>query len=520
MNEAARLARYALRDAVAERTDRALERALRDRTPLEPTLGELLPDLADVLGARALVVITVDETLAEKVFRHGSVPPDVDLRLPDLAEAREPVVEEHVVAVPLDVAGEPFGAVIAAPLSRFAAPEDTAYHLRAIAELLDNHLGAIALSRRKYLVTKKLTDALREPVLDTGVDHAIQVLRAEVAFDSLVLAFRHEDDARGVSLRYRAILGDGRTLDSRTHSDPAFASHTLLWLRDGARGLLEHLGLDHFREEVLIHGVRDARVVGRVLVTNRTGEFCTHDRELLERFADALRQRVVDYNREWKLLAHTFAPATVHRLLATEGYREKYLAPREHQAAILYADIAGFSRVSEQVLREPARIGALVDLWGERVVELVWEQGGVFDKMVGDCAIALFGPPFYDQSPRATCEAALRAAAAIRDFTRSLSDDPRLPELKGIEPPLGVATGVNFAPICVGIFGPDEDYTGFSSGMNNTARLQGVASRGEILAMESVVETVRPAFRFGDLLQAKVKNVAEPLSYRRLEELP
>ena len=29
----------------------------------------------------------------------------------------------------------------------------------------------------------------------------------------------------------------------------------------------------------------------------------------------------------------------------------------------------------------------------ERVVELVWEHGGVFDKMVGDCAIAFFGPP-------------------------------------------------------------------------------------------------------------------------------
>ena len=44
-----------------------------------------------------------------------------------------------------------------------------------------------------------------------------------------------------------------------------------------------------------------------------------------------------------------------------------------------------------------AQIGALVNTWSARVVDIIWETGGVFDKMVGDCVIALFGPPFYDQ---------------------------------------------------------------------------------------------------------------------------
>ena len=48
----------------------------------------------------------------------------------------------------------------------------------------------------------------------------------------------------------------------------------------------ERFEIRRYREEVLITGVRSARVIGRLLVTSRQGEFHTYDRELLDRFAD------------------------------------------------------------------------------------------------------------------------------------------------------------------------------------------------------------------------------------------
>ena len=68
----------------------------------------------------------------------------------------------------------------------------------------------------------------------------------------------------------------------------------------------------------------------------------------------------------------------------------------------------------------------------------------------------------------------------------------------------------------VGCFGPNEDYTGFSAGMNNTARLQGLAGRDEILCMEGFVEVYADDAAFGERCSAEVKNVAEPLAYRQL----
>jgi class 3 adenylate cyclase len=285
-------------------------------------------------------------------------------------------------------------------------------------------------------------------------------------------------------------------------------------LSGGSRDLLERFGITRFREEVMIHGVRDARVVGKLVVTSARGEFNAYDRELLEVFADFLRQRVVDFNKEWKALSLSFPPSVVNRLLGEEGYAKKHLSPRVAEVAILYADISGFSRVSEQVLREPALIGKLIDVWGAEVMRILWDTGGVFDKMVGDCIIAFFGPPFNEMTPRDASRRALSAAIKIREFTRTLNDGTLIPELKGVTPPVGVATGLNYCPLCVGFFGPDEDYTGFSSGMNSTARLQGVATRDEILCMDTVVAALGED-GFSDELTAKVKNVGEPLRYRK-----
>jgi class 3 adenylate cyclase len=276
----------------------------------------------------------------------------------------------------------------------------------------------------------------------------------------------------------------------------------------------DRFGIRRYREEVLIIGVKSAKVIGRLVVTSKRGEFNTFDRDLLDRFADSLRQRIVDFNREWKNLAVTFPRAISDRLLAEEGYVEKYLTPRERECVILFTDIAGFTRISEQVLGKPEAIGRLIDTWSEHVVQLVWDAGGTFDKMVGDCVIAIWGPPFFDEPTSLLVRRALAAAQAISSFTRSLAAHEALPELVGQS--VDVATGINLCPLMVGVFGPDREYTGFSSGMNNTARLQGQAKGGEILCMESVVAAAGEPSLFGELREAKVKNVEHPLRFRPL----
>lgn len=510
------------RQRLNDEADDGLERALRDRLPLESTMASLMPLLQQYARSVGVLVHTYDESLEMRDFTYGKLPQDRGAiieaatgrlwrtALPDGAT---------VVIEPFDVAGDNFGYGVLV-FDRTLDPiesREARLLIHTWAEQLDNYLAAIARSRKKHFVTKRLSEALRDPVLDVGIDAALAAIREEVDFDDLLLVFRHDEDTHGTSLRYKIIQNGKLTHDSRAPAsevDDFMRTQAPSMLSGGSRDLLERFGITRFREEVMIHGVRDARVVGKLVVTSARGEFNAYDREMLEVFADFLRQRVVDFNKEWKGLSLSFPPGVVNRLLSEEGYTKKYLSPRVAPVAILYADISGFSRVSEQVLREPALVGKLIDVWGAEVMNILWDTDGVFDKMVGDCVIAFFGPPFNEFSAKDACRRAVDAAIRIRAFTRTLNDGRLIPELVGVTPPMGVATGINYCPLCVGFFGPDEDYTGFSSGMNNTARLQGVATRDEILCMDTVVEALGDD-GFSDELTAKVKNVGEPLRYRK-----
>lgn len=514
-----RLARLEAERTLARAADDVLEEALRDRWALDATLARMMPLLGEHLGARGAVVRTYDEDLRLRRYDWGAGPLDAlaELVADDTAAAvRDVTGGGAAIALPLDVAGQSFGgiAIALAADARGERIERAQSGLEVFCETLDNYLAGIAHARLKHRVTSEISNALTDRVLATGIDRAIEVLRANVAFEDLVLFFHHEDDVAGTTLHYTVFEDGAKTHDSDHPADLELDRY----LRENVATLLspddvsltERFGVDAGFEEVLIRGVQDRRVVGRLIVGREGGAFSTFDRDLLEVLADHLRQRIVEFNREWKHLALCFPPAIVRRLLRDADYVQRWLRPRERDVAVMFTDISGFTRLSEQVMREPAMIGKLVDTWGARVVEILWETGGIFDKMVGDCVIGMWGPPFFEEDPQVLCRCAADAARRIRDYTRSLSES-----FFGGEA-VGVATGLHYCPMYVGTFGPDEDFTGFSSGMNNTARLQGVATRDEILCMDEFVTVHGDPASFGELRDAKVKNVAEPLKFRPL----
>lgn len=516
--------KWALNDEV----DGLAEIAVRDRLPLDHAMRLLMPTLCKVVGARTAWIRTYDETLSLHDYVHAtaedaSIPVSLDVIAESCREGatfRHAIAGATVVGQRIDVAGDPFGtaAVVVPEVLDDAGAQRVSGLLDVFCEEIDNTLASIALARRKTLVIDAISAAFREPVLDIGLRNALAALQANVPFEDMLLVFRHEDDLSGRTLHYKIIKGGQLVHDSMAQTsdgdvDAFLRSRAFRMMAGDDDEVRERFGIRRYREEVLITGVKSTRVIGRVIVTSRHGEFNTFDRDLLDRFADSLRQRIVDFNREWKQLSTSFPRDICERLLREESYREKYLTARERECAVMFCDISGFTRVCEQVLVRPQAIGRLVDTWSERVVEIVWETGGVFDKMVGDCVIGIWGPPFFDRSPEDLCAAALDASIRIREFTRSLVSHEDLPELVG-QVPLDVATGLNWCPLFVGIFGPDEDYTGFSAGMNNTARLQGQAKGGEVLCMDTFVAQLPDAGRFGDVREAAVKNVAHPLRFR------
>jgi class 3 adenylate cyclase len=159
-------------------------------------------------------------------------------------------------------------------------------------------------------------------------------------------------------------------------------------------------------------------------------------------------------------------------------------------------------------------------------VEILWKHGGVFDKMGGDCVIGIFGPPFFRTDRVARIAAAVKAAREILSFTVGLETDPELEKIasSGVVRGLGVAVGINLCPASVGLFGPNQDFTAFSSGMNQTARLQSLAGFREILLMDTaqaqLANSKDAALRdatYEGPAESPVKNVAKPLRFYRVK---
>jgi adenylate cyclase len=509
--------------------DDLLEQSMQERRSLPRTLSLVLPAIAQELQAEAVFVRTYSESLSLQCFvwpnNYEWQPIDDFITNNDQSHNLRTCKWEqdrYLIAQGLDVAGEWFGCagmVIRQTGLNDSKQEFLSEALNTACEQLDNYLHSIRSARQKHQVTMALTRALSNRVLADGLVDAVHILSEAMAVDKLMLVLRSEESV-GSPVHVQVYHGAQLTLDTmskqaKSEDYSVLEEQARAYLLHQDPALVTHFGFASAAEEVLVSGVKEASLVGKVLVTSSSGDFNTHDRELLTGFADFIRQRVVDFNKEYKTLARSFSPATVNRMLRTRDYTEQYLEPREENVAMLYVDISGFTRLCEQTLEGPRQIGQLVDLWSERAVEILWKYQGVFDKMVGDCIIGLFGPPFYEEDLGTRLEHALLAALEIRAMTNSLPDEERFSVLRAGG--LGVSSGVNLAPLFVGRFGPNENITGFSSGMNNTARLQGLAEKDEIVVMDDPLKHLAPSrFSFGPIRHANVKNVSKAIAYRPL----
>lgn len=508
---------------LAREIDTLLEIAMRTRASLEQMAPNALQLLVNAVGADGAALVTNDESGEARLYHVGEELDILDLesQVEESGECRAEREGKSVVGYRLDVTDAYLGSAFV--WGTLGEVDDVAELLEIWSEQFDNFVGSKAEARRKQAAITAISDALKAPILEQGLVDAMQAYRQHAPFDDLILACRSEATASGPPSSYVIVI-DGQirfTSDKRPDARvEALLTNALEQLLTTDRQLdesaLQEIGWGSpHRVDLPILGLDGTKIVGRLIAGFRSGEPTPFVKDLSDLFADYLRQRVVDFSREWRHLSRHFSRDVVERLLREPSYFDRYLAPREANAAIVFADISGFTRVSEQVLKEPQKIAHLIDVWSRRVVDIVWETGGVFDKMVGDCVIAMWGPPFYERTSRETCLAAIEAARRIRDWTSKVGGELGLRELRQTDP-LGVAVGIHHAPLFVGCIGAGEDFTGFSSGMNNAARLQGLASRNEILCMESVVAEVEGEAGFGDLRSEVAKNVEEPLVFRPL----
>jgi class 3 adenylate cyclase len=138
------------------------------------------------------------------------------------------------------------------------------------------------------------------------------------------------------------------------------------------------------------------------------------------------------------------------------------------QAALLYADLRGFTALSES--NPPTAVIAALDAWFDRIAGAVHAFGGEVLKFIGDGVLAIF--PVVGGAPRGACDSALRAVLAAQAGMAHLDEARRG---QGLQPlPFGVA--LHLGEILWGNIGAADrlDFTAIGPAVNLVSRLEGL----------------------------------------------
>ncbi len=160
-----------------------------------------------------------------------------------------------------------------------------------------------------------------------------------------------------------------------------------------------------------------------------------------------------------------------------------YLQGRELDIAVLFADLRGFTQLSEH--RLPYDVVFILNRYFAEMGAAIEGAGGRIDKFIGDGIMALFG---VDSGPAAGARQALAAARAMSERLAELNAS-----LKGdLNEPLRIGIGIHLGPAIVGEmgYGQVRGVTAVGDTVNTASRLEALTKQhgAQLIVSQALVE--------------------------------
>ena len=218
-------------------------------------------------------------------------------------------------------------------------------------------------------------------------------------------------------------------------------------------------------------------------------------------FNDMMRG-LAERDRVRDMLGRVVAPQIAEELLG----REIELGGEERTVTVLFADIQGFTGLSER--EDPQRLVRILNAFLSGVSAAIEAHGGVVEEYMGDGAKALFGAPMrHDDDAQHAVFAALELQASLPRIEAEIA------RFGGR--PLEIAIGINTAPVVAGRMGSLSrlKYTVVGDGVNLASRLEGLCRRYGvgIVVSESTRESCR-SLVFRELDRVRVSGRQAPVT--------
>ncbi len=274
-------------------------------------------------------------------------------------------------------------------------------------------------------------------------------------------------------------------------------------------------------DSIRFHGIRSAmcaplwnkdKVIGIIHVDSPmlTNCFTVNDLDLLTALANyaavaveraRLNQKIVAEEKKRERLGRFLSPNVASRILAASDHGAELGAPEVREVTILFADISGFTAMSETM--SPSTVALLLNDYLSRMTDVIFKYEGTLDKYIGDAIMAIFGAPIDmpDHAARA-----IRAALAMQERLAEWNS-----ERKEGHPARSIRIGINSGNAVAGEIGSvkKKEYTVLGDTVNTASRLESsVAKPGSVVIGANTLKLVEGLFETRPLGSFKVKGKA------------
>jgi signal transduction histidine kinase/ligand-binding sensor domain-containing protein/class 3 adenylate cyclase/CheY-like chemotaxis protein len=211
------------------------------------------------------------------------------------------------------------------------------------------------------------------------------------------------------------------------------------------------------------------------------------------------KQHAITLQQACERLGKYFPKQMVNQIVTNSD--DNQLVAERKQICILFADLAGFTSVSDRF--EPEAIRDVLNSFLGKMGELIEQHDGILNEILGDGLVVLFGAldnmSKIDQAKNAA-SLALKMQQAMEELSNQWLD-------AGFDHNVKLRIGVHQDFATVGNFG-SKDIVAFravGSGVNFAARLEAFAKPGEVAVSYPIYAQCREMFNFSELEEVQFK---------------
>lgn len=204
---------------------------------------------------------------------------------------------------------------------------------------------------------------------------------------------------------------------------------------------------------------------------------------LMESFNE-LARGLLEKSQVEAALSRYVSPGVARQIL--DNLEQVQLGGRHVEGTVLFADIAGFTSLSERL--PPVRVADLLNEYFGYITRIATRHHGTIDKFIGDCAMVVFGVTEPDPDHHLH---ALQSALMLQRLVARLN---RQRDARG-EPRVEFRIGINSGEMLAGNLGASErmQYTVVGDTVNLASRLMGIAEPGQIVVRGEMMQDPRVA---------------------------